>query len=140
MSGRGLDTNVLLRFLLNDHPSQSAAARSMIDRDSLGGEPPVVCLLTLLEAEWVLRTAAKLDKAQVVQVFHGLLESIDFAIDDEPTLEEALHAYQNTSADFADCLINARYRSLGCGGMVTFDTKAARLPGAKLLGGPDRPS
>jgi predicted nucleic-acid-binding protein len=134
VSGRGLDTNVLLRFLLNDHPSQSAAARLMIDRESTGGDPPVVCLLVVLETEWVLRTRARFEKARVIQAFHDLLESVDLVIEGEAILEDALHAYQNTSADFADCLINARYRSLGCGGMVTFDAKAARLPGAELLG------
>jgi predicted nucleic-acid-binding protein len=133
--GRGLDTNVLLRFLLDDDPRQSGAATSAIDRQSSIGEPPVICLLAMLEAEWVLRTAARLGKDRVVSVFEELLKSGDIMIENEGVLEEALHAYQNSSADFADCLINARYRSLGCASMLTFDATAAKLPGAELLVG-----
>ena len=130
---RGLDTNVLLRLLLGDEPNQAAATRSAIDLELQAGEPPVVCLLTLLETEWVLRASLGLDKPGVIGVFQSLLEKPDLAIEHESVLEDALHAYQNTPADFADCLINARYRSLGCAAMLTFDTKAARLPGAELL-------
>lgn len=133
MSSVGLDTNVLVRFLLGDDQDQALAAASRIAVRSLADEPVVVCLLTLLETEWVLRTRGGLDKAGVIAIFERLLESRDLSIEGEDTMEQALHDYRNTSAEFADCLINARYRSLGCDSMLTFDVKAARLPGAELL-------
>lgn len=137
---RGLDTNVLLRLLLDDEPGQTAAAESAIGRDLRTGERPVVCLLALLETEWVLRKSAGLGRDQIVAVFLSLLEKPDLAIEHESVVEDAVHAYQNSSADFADCLINARYRSLGCASMLTFDMRAAKLPGAELLTGDARAS
>jgi predicted nucleic-acid-binding protein len=133
VSGPGLDTNVLLRFLLRDDAGQAKRAEGRIGDQNRAGEPVVICLLTLLETEWVLRTRGGLDKSAVVAVFEKLLEAHDIAIEAEDVLEQALHDYRNLSADFADCLINARYRSLGCASMLTFDAMAARLPGAELV-------
>jgi predicted nucleic-acid-binding protein len=134
VSGPGVDTNVLLRFLLRDDEGQAEIAERRVGVQSLAGEPVVICLLTLLETEWVLRTRGGLDKSGVITVFEKLLEARDITIEAEDVLEQALHDYRNAPADFADCLINARYRSLGCASMLTFDAKAGRLPGAELLG------
>ncbi len=41
---------------------------------------------------------------------------------------QALHDYEDGLADFADCLMAARYQQLGCSAMLTFDAKASRLP------------
>ena len=82
----GLDTNVLLRLLLGDEPNQAAATRSAIDLELQAGEPPVVCLLTLLETEWVLRASLGLDKPGVIGVFQSLLEKPDLAIEHESVL------------------------------------------------------
>ena len=133
MSGPGVDTNVLLRFLLQDDESQAGMAEARIGVQGLAGEPVVICLLTLLEAEWVLRTRGRLDKPGMITLFERLLDARDIVIEAEDVLEQAVHDYRNASADFADCLINARYRSLGCPSMLTFDAKAAILPGAELL-------
>jgi len=125
----GLDTNVLIRYLLRDDPAQAEQARVAIDNAVQSGEPAVVSLLTMLESEWVLRSCASIDKRTVIITFRMLLETRDIMIEQEETLEEALYLYENNSADFADCLMAARYARLGCSAMLTFDRKAAQLPG-----------
>ena len=52
----GVDTNVLIRYLIRDDQPQYEKARRLIDREVTKGEPVLVSLLVLLEAEWVLRT------------------------------------------------------------------------------------
>ena len=129
----GLDTNVLIRFLLRDDPKQAEQASKAIEDVLSDGNPVVVSLLTMMETEWVLRSCAKLEKTVVINAFRMLLESRDLRIEQEEVLEEAVYLYEGNKADFADCLMAARYQRLGCSAMLTFDQKAARLPGILLL-------
>lgn len=130
----GLDTNVLVRYLLNDDKRQSAMARFFIQKAIANGEAVRISLLTILETEWVLRSYGKRDKATVIEVFQALLEARDVEIELEESLEQALHYYKNSNADFADCLMTSRYQRSGCTAMMTFDDKASKLPGCELLG------
>ena len=125
----GLDTNVLIRFLVADDPAQFGRAQKLIRRESNNGEPVFISLLVLLETEWVLRSRYSLDKSEVSAALAGLLESNELRVEDESSVEEALHLWNDSSAEFADCLIGARHRALGCHATATFDTKASRLEG-----------
>lgn len=129
----GLDTNVLVRFLLQDDLEQAEYARRVIEEALAAGEPVAVGLLVILETEWVLRSCAKLDKKTVITTFRMLLESRDLRIEHEESLEHALYLYENNTADFADCLLATRYKRSGCSAMLTFDRKAATIPGVVLL-------
>jgi len=129
----GLDTNVLVRFLLNDDEKQSEIARDRIKMAVVSGTPLRISLLTILETEWVLRSYGKCDKETILETMKCLLESRDVQIEQEETLEQALYYYRNYTADFADCLMVSRYQRTGCEAMLTFDEKAAKLPGSELL-------
>lgn len=129
----GLDTNVLVRFLLQDDPEQAEHARRVIEEALASGEPLAVGLLVILETEWVLRSCAKLHKKTVITTFRMLLEARDLRIEHEESLEHALYLYENSTADFADCLMATRYKQSGCSAMLTFDRKAATIPGVVLL-------
>jgi predicted nucleic-acid-binding protein len=59
----------------------------------------------------------------------GLLDSTELRVEDESSVEEALYLWNDTNSEFADCLIGARRRALGCQATATFDAKALRLPG-----------
>lgn len=131
---RGLDTNVFVRFLVRDDHRQAAAAKRVIDRSGEQGEPLVISLMTLLEAEWVLRTVMKLSKSAFVDEFKRLLlEASNLIFEDEQAVGWALRLYETGNADFAECLMLAHYQRLGCSSMLTFDAHAAKLPGGELL-------
>lgn len=125
----GLDTNVLVRFLVRDDEEQFDRARKLIRREAQIGEPVRISLLVLLEAEWVLRSRYKLTKGEIIDTFSELLSAVDLSFEDEPSIEEALFIWKDSSAQFADCLIGARNRALGCSATATFDNGAAKLPG-----------
>ena len=129
----GLDTNILVRYLLKDDREQGEQARMAIDQALVSGKPVSVCLLTLLETEWVLRSCASLDKRTIIATFRMLLEAQDITIEHEETLEKALFLYESHAADFADCLMATHYAGLGCSSMLTFDRKAAQLPGVAIV-------
>jgi predicted nucleic-acid-binding protein len=66
-------------------------------------------------------------------MFRALLEARELSFEDEPAVEEALFHWKDSACGFADCLITAHNRQLGCRATATFDAKAARLPGALPL-------
>jgi len=125
----GIDTNVLVRFLVRDDESQYEKARKLIKREVTAGRRAFVSQLVLLETEWVLRSRYGLAKFEIVAVISGLLDATDVQLENEAAIEEALYVWKDGSANFADCLIGAQNRRLGCRATATFDVKAAKLPG-----------
>jgi predicted nucleic-acid-binding protein len=89
----------------------------------------LVSLLVLLETEWVLRSRYELVKSDIVAAFSALLDTADLTFEDEPSVELAVYSWKDSAADFADCLIGARNRRLGCRATATFDAKALKLAG-----------
>ena len=129
----GIDTNVLVRLLVEDDPAQTRRARKLVDSQIASEEPVLVSLLVLLETEWVLRSRYVFDKGSTAALFTRLLEAREVIFEDEASIEEALYTWKDTPCGFADCLIIARNRRLGCAGTATFDVRAARLPGTVPL-------
>ena len=125
----GLDTNVLVRFLVQDDAAQFERAQRLLKREASRGELVFISQLVLLESEWVLRSRYGLGKADILGALAGLLDSREFLVEDEATLERALFAWRDSAAEFADCLIGARHLQLGCEGTATFDSRALKLVG-----------
>lgn len=128
-----LDTNVLLRFLLQDDAAQAAAAKRLIRAAAQAGDTLYVPLSVALELEWVLRSRFKMNRAAVVQTFFGLLESVELRFAAAGAVEWALNRYEETGADFGDCMHCALASLAGEAPMWTFDKAASKLPGAALL-------
>jgi predicted nucleic-acid-binding protein len=125
----GIDTNVLVRYLVGDDRSQYERARRLIHREENIGEPVLVSLLVLLEMEWVLRSRYGLTKSEIVAALSSLLQTAEVVFEDEPSVEHAIYMWKDSQAEFADCLINARNRRLGCRATATFDRNALKLAG-----------
>jgi predicted nucleic-acid-binding protein len=125
----GLDTNVLVRYLVRDDQPQFEKARKLIKRESDRNTPVLVSLLVLLETEWVLRSRYELSKSEILAAFSALLDAADLTFEDEPSVEQALYTWNESAADFADCLISARNSRLGCAVTATFDARAIKLAG-----------
>jgi predicted nucleic-acid-binding protein len=130
---QGLDTNVLVRFLLRDDRGQAERAKAAIERAVAAEEMLLVSLQTLLETEWVLRAGGGFEKSAIIAAFRLLLETRELHIENEEAVEQAVYTFENSGADFADCLVLAQYQRLGCRSMLTFDKRAARLPGGELV-------
>ena len=125
----GIDTNVLVRFLVRDDQTQFEKVRKLLKREVSNGRRVFINQLVLLETEWVLRSRYGLAKTQMLETISGLLDAPDVQLEYEPSIEEAVFVWRDANADFADCLIGARNRRLGCKATATFDTKALKLPG-----------
>ena len=125
----GIDTNVLVRFLVRDDEAQFDRARKLIKREVAAGRRVFVSQLVLLETEWVLRSRYALRTIEIIGAGSGLPDATDVQFEDEAAIEEALFVWKDAVVDFADCLIGARNRRLGCRATATFDAKASALPG-----------
>ena len=126
----GLDTNVLVRLLIEDDAAQTRRARALVDTAVAEQETVLVSLPVLLEAEWVLRSRYEIPPEAILGLFRAALETRELAFEDEAAIEEALFNWQEDLSGFSDCLIVAHNRQLGCRSTATFDARAARLPGA----------
>jgi predicted nucleic-acid-binding protein len=128
-----LDTNVLVRFLVQDDPLQAQLATKVIDQltDDAQG---FVSREVLVELVWVLERAYRLGRAEIAAVLDGLLSATELDIEGSDEVAPALELYRNDGFGFADLMIAAAARRAGANELVTFDRKAARLPGVRLLG------
>lgn len=130
-----LDTNVLVRFLVEDDPTQLAAARRLIRSSVSAGEPLFVPVTVTLELEWVLRSSFGFDKVDVARALSQLLSSIELSFESEGAVEVALALHGRSSADFSDCLHVALASRAGELPLWTFDQAASKVEGARLLRG-----
>ena len=128
----GLDTNVLVRYIMQDDAEQSPLAGKLIaglsEKD--GG---FVSLVTLVEIVWVLTACYDLQRSDIVRTVTGLLQSRELVVQYGDVALRAVRFYEAGNADFADCLIDGSGTAAGCQHTVTFDRKAARSTGMVLL-------
>jgi len=128
-----VDTNVLVRYVVQDDAAQGAAAARLIGRSVQAGTPLFVPVTVLLELEWVLRSAFGFAKAEVVRGLSRLLGSFELGFESEGAVEAALAMYERSSAAFADCLHAALAQRANQQPLWTFDKAAAKVDGARLL-------
>lgn len=131
-TNRGLDTNVLLRYLLADDPAQHTAAVRLIEEELTPDTPGLVHPVALCEVVWALRQVYKVPKEDIVATLRLILAVRSLRVLEEPRVREALELYAAHGADFADALLHVAYRAEG-DGLATFDRAAGRLPGARLV-------
>jgi len=128
----GLDTNVIVRYVMQDDPKQSQKATRLIEALSADA-PGFVPLVVIVELVWVLTSCYDLKRDQVVEVLGGTLRTKEFMVDRAEQVAQALRVYKMGSADFADCLIERGATSAGCEKTMTFDSSAAKSAGMTLI-------
>jgi predicted nucleic-acid-binding protein len=128
----GLDTNVLVRYVMQDDPRQSPLATRLLE--SLSAESPgFVPVVVLTELVWVLSGSYGLDRTQVAAVLGTLLRSKELVVDQAEWVAQALKRYSANGADFADALIERLSAAAGCSATMTFDTGAVKAAGMSLV-------
>jgi predicted nucleic-acid-binding protein len=118
---KGLDTNVVVRYLTQDDPAQSRRANAIVDDAIAGGERIHVDTVVLCEVVWVLRSAYGFPRAMVAGALGRLLETSQLSVDERDLLREAARRYAAGGGDFADYVIGLRDRDAGCDTTLTFD-------------------
>lgn len=124
-----VDTNVLLRLVLDDDAAQVRRAESFLKREG----PLWISNVVLVETCWVLLTGYKWPKSDVISALRSLQDSADFIFQASQAVRSAIDFYETTKADFADCLALEVARAEGQLPLGTFDRAASKLPGTTVL-------
>jgi predicted nucleic-acid-binding protein len=129
----GLDTNVILRYLLQDDPDQARRVNRIVERQLSEENPGFISLVTMLEIVWVLRSLLKRSASEIASHLEGLLAADSLEIQNEQQVFEAVFALKRGMGEFEDALIGAVNAWAGCSHTLTFDRRATRLPHFQLV-------
>ena len=129
----GLDTNVLVRYLAQDDPVQSAKATAIMERQLTVEEPGFVSIVAMVETVWVLERAYRVSDHEIAANIERMLRVDVVVVENEHEVFAAMAALKDGRASFADALIGALGARAGCTRTLTFDRKASRLPEFELL-------
>ncbi|HEV8240718.1 MAG TPA: PIN domain-containing protein [Thermoanaerobaculia bacterium] len=116
-----LDTNVLVRLLIEDDKDQLAKALRVLEPLWESGGKALLTDVVLAELEWVLVSTYNANRAQILTSFHALAADNRFEVQDRPRLLEALRRYQVGRAELSDYLVGLAGSSAGAGRTLTFD-------------------
>ena len=130
----GLDTNVVIRYLVQDDKKQSTAATRFIEKSLTTDAPGYINHICLCEIVWVLQRCYGVTKQQVREIIEGLLTTKQLMVENVEVTWKVLRAFDASNADFCDALIGQKNIHSGCEHTVTFDKRAASLLGFDLLG------
>jgi predicted nucleic-acid-binding protein len=129
----GIDTNVLIRLIVDDDPNQRRIVTSFGSKLNLEYQG-VVTLVSLLEMDWALRSQFGFDRRQSSEAIWKIARIRGLDVECHDVVVRALLLVETQNADFADALISERSADLGCDTTVTLDRKAAKkIPAMELL-------
>jgi predicted nucleic-acid-binding protein len=121
----GLDTNVLVRYIMQDDPGQSPKATRLVESLTID-RPGFVPLVAVVELVRVLSSSYGLNREQLVEALGLLLRSKELVVDRADLVLQAQRRFAKGGADFADCLIERIAQAHGCLETMTFDARAAK--------------
>ena len=129
----GVDTNVLVRYIVADDEDQTRRAAAFLEGAISVDDPGFVSVVVLVELVWVLERTYRFSSDEIAGAIESVLRAEPLRIDRRAEVVEALGVFQTKQGSFADALIATLAERAGCAHVVTFDRKAARLPGFRLL-------
>jgi predicted nucleic-acid-binding protein len=116
-----LDTNILVRFLVEDDATQSARAAALVQRAVERDEEMFVSHIVLCEVVWVLQASYRVQREEIVAVLRRLMTARHLRLDSPDILDRALSAFETGRGDFADYVIREQAMEAGCTSVATFD-------------------
>jgi predicted nucleic-acid-binding protein len=129
----GIDTNILLRLLLDDDKAQGTRIDALFAAHVQSPGSALIADVVLAETVWTLSAVYKQPKAALMTALRALLAEPAYAFESRAAVESAVHLYATGRAGFADCLIVAKNSLAGCEFTASFDRSLRAVPQAKVL-------
>ena len=129
----GLDTNVLIRYIVQDDEQQAKLATDLIENECSKENYCFINEVTLCEVVWVLKRAYHYDKTIILNVINGILTSNEIRVASQQQAWIAYYDYEEGSADFSDYFIAQLNKKFGCTVTISFDKKACGHENFKFL-------
>jgi predicted nucleic-acid-binding protein len=130
---RAADTNILVRYILNDDVKQADAVHRLFQECRANGEAVFIPVIVLCELLWVLDRSLNLTKPQLIQVLENMFEAGFFRFEHEAIIHRCVEFYRTGRAGFPDYVIGEISKQAGCRDTVTFDRALRDTPGFTLL-------
>jgi predicted nucleic-acid-binding protein len=133
----GLDTNILLRWLVDesiwpdDNPRQTAAVIALLEDET---ERFYANAVVISETVWVLEKPMKQSKQVLIQILDRLLLASNLLVQCHDAVAAARRSFERSKTGIHDRLIAEINSQAGCAWTATFDFPASKTPGFRLLG------
>jgi predicted nucleic-acid-binding protein len=125
----GLDTNVLVRYIVQDDATQSANAIAIVEKRLTPTNPGFVSIVAIVETVWILERAYGLAPQTVAAAVERILQIDVLVVENEEQVFTAMVMLKEGIGSFSDAVIAALGAKAGCSKTLTFDRKALRIPG-----------
>jgi len=128
-----LDTNVLVRLVLQDDETQARAAERLVVRARREQTHLFVADVVWCELVWVLTRRAGLSRDDIAAALDQLLRTELIVVAAPAVIERSLAAYRKGKGDFADYLVREQARAIDAGDVVTFDRALKGEDGFRVI-------
>jgi len=130
---KALDTNVLVRFLVRDDKLQAETIYRVFKKAESDREVFFVPLLVVLETVWVLESAYKIPRQEILDSVNELILMPILKFETQPAILNFISSARETKMDLSDLLIAHSAKFSGCECVLTFDKRASNFRLFELL-------
>ena len=130
---KAIDTDVLVRFLVNDDISQARQVRQYFNTAEKQRETLFVPLLVVAETIWVLESAYGIEREAIISVLNDLVLLPILEFENREAIQRAMSSAKHNRLDLADLLIAEIAHHSDCQSVLTFDKKAAKNERFELI-------
>jgi len=117
-----IDTNIIMRYLLDDHKELSEKAKQIIDSET----KLFICDGVFVEIIYVLTKVYRVERELVKRTISELLSKRNIYISDESVIKKSLELFTKYHIDYMDSLLCA-YNHTNSIKIETFDKKLEKL-------------
>ena len=118
-----VDTNLLVRYLINDDQKKAAAVDNLLDKAINGEVKIIVPSVVIAGLVWVLESFYQLKPDAILELVEGIVNTSGLDVTDKSTVISALRLYKNRNIDFIDAWIIEFAKERGIKTIYTFDKK-----------------
>jgi predicted nucleic-acid-binding protein len=131
---KSLDTNIIIRFLVNDDKKQGKAVRLLFERAESSNETLYITIAVLLEILWVLESVYHYSRVEILNAIESIASMSIIEFEKIDTVQKLISVGRDSRADLDDLLIGLSAKDSGCESTVTIDRSAARSDLFELIG------
>ncbi len=124
---KAIDTNILVRFLVNDDEKQAKIVRVTFKKHEESKEILLIPILVIFETIWVLEAVYEVERREIIDSISDLMLLPILEFEHQAALRNFVISAQGTSCDLTDLLIAQCAIASGCKTTLTFDKKASKF-------------
>lgn len=128
-----LDTNLIIRFLVRDDEQQAGLVLTRFQEAEKKKELFLTPILVVLESIWVLESAYKMGRQDIIASFACLRQMPIIEFENDEVIERFLLEGNLSNNDLSDLLIGISASMFGCDTVLSFDKKAAKSSFFELI-------